>query len=449
MEVDMKAGAARSTPRPVTSAHDASHRQGDDEVGSDDDRQQLLTSHGSDGSLLMLPHTSSTASLLASVGMSSNRPLVPALVPSSTTDKPMPTGGCPVSHAMGGPALVTSGTCPVMKHRMGASGSPDRQEPATTSLVINGARGSHTIDARELPYGLSVESVVAASPGAVVVTDEVGVVKYVNPAFTRLLGYTSEFIVGKNVTTFQPPDIAKKHHLLMKRVVDGGKPKLVGVAGRHVPAIHEDGTMIPVLLGINRVDLPDGMCFVAGLQDARARIAKEAEAEDAKEGTRRRVHKYMALIIRVVLALMFVAALQGLNYGYGSTNLESASTRVAEVNKASWVHAAGVRLAVSAQELAIGDEEVWSMADNLAYLGDTLHTYVVALASWGSVQCISNRRANCVFLHARACLCSCAATAQVRAHSELAAVWEREATIGRVSRSRPKAGLAAFRWCIG
>merc|ERR1719331_866465 len=322
MEVDMKASAAGATPRPVTSAHDASHRQGDDEVGSDDDRQQLLTSHGSDGSFLMLPHTSSTASLLASVGMSSNRPLVPALVPSSTTDKPMPTGGCPVSHAMGGPALVTGGTCPVMKHRMGASGSPGRQEQATTSLAINGARDVRTMDAHDLPHGLSVESVVAASPGVVVVTNAVGVVKYVNPAFTRLLGYSSAFIVGKNVTTFQPPDIAEKHHLLMKRLVDGGKPKVVGVAGRHVAAVHEDGTMIPVLLEINRVDLPDGMYFVAGLQDARAHADKDEEAEDVEDGARRRVNKYMALIIRVVLALMFVAALQGLNYGYGLTNLE-------------------------------------------------------------------------------------------------------------------------------
>merc|ERR1719454_18769 len=165
------------------------------------------------------------------------------------------------------------------------------------------------------------------------------------------------------------------HHLLMKRLVDGGKPKVVDVAGRHVAAVHEDGTMIPVLLEINRVDLPDGMYFVAGLQDARAHAGKDEEAEDVEDGARRRVNKYMALIIRVVLALMFVAALQGLNYGYGLTNLESASTQVAEVNKASWVHAAGVRLAVSAQELAIGDEEVWSTADNLAYLDDTLHTY--------------------------------------------------------------------------
>ena len=429
----------------MTSAHDASHRQGDDEVGSDDDRQQLLTSHGSDGSLLMLPHTSSTASLLASVGVSSNRPLVPALVsPSaSAADKSVPTGGCPVSHAMGSAALVTGGTCPVMKHRMGASGSTGRPTQATTSLAINGARDVHTIDAHDLPHGLSVESVVAASPGVVVVTNAVGVVKYVNPAFTRLLGYTSAFIVGKNVTTFQPPDIAEKHHLLMKRLVDGGKPKVVGVAGRHVAAVHEDGTMIPVLLEINRVDLPDGMYFVAGLQDARALADKDEEAEDVEDGAWRRVNKYMALIIRVVLALMFVAALQGLNYGYGLTNLESASTQVAEVNKASWVHAAGVRLALSAQELAIGDEEVWSTADNLAYLDDTLHTYVVACSLVGKCVFVSTVLTVC------ACVCSCVATAQVRAHSVCVAVWGREVTIGWVCWARPKAGLAAFRRCHG
>ena len=344
----------------------------------DDDRQQLLTSHGSDGSLLMLPHTSSTASLLASVGMSSNRPLVPALVsPSaSAAGKSVPTGGCPVSHAMGTPALVAGGTCPVMKHRMGASGSPGRPTQATTSLAINGARDVHTMDAHDLPHGLSVESVVAASPGVVVVTNAVGVVKYVNPAFTRLLGYSSAFIVGKNVTTFQPPDIAEKHHLLMKRLVDGGKPKVVGVAGRHVAAVHENGSTIPVLLEINRVDIPgDGIYFVASLQDARSHAEGNEEEDESESGTGRQNNKYLALVVRVGAALLFVAALQALNFGYGVMNLRSAAMQVAEVNKASWVHTAGVRLALAAQELAIGDEEVWSKADNLAFLDTTLHTY--------------------------------------------------------------------------
>ena len=417
-----------SAPTPATSDADSS----DDEDGG------LLG--GSTMNLLALPQTASNASLLESVGVGSSRQRLMPLASAGTSERPPRSGGCPVMHhklSSGKGSTVrfassdTADSCPV-----------DSDSGRRTSLSVNGG-ASASRSAHELPSGLSVESVVAASPGVVVVSDSVGVVKYVNPAFTRLLGYTSEFIVGKNVTTFQPPDIAEKHHLLMKRLVDGGKPKVVGVAGRHVVAVHEDGTMIPVLLEINRVDLPDGMYFVAGLQDARAHADKDEEAEDVEDGARRRVNKYMALIIRVVLALMFVAALQGLNYGYGLTNLESASTQVAEVNKASWVHAAGVRLALSAQELAIGDEEVWSTADNLAYLDDTLHTYVVACSLVGKCVFVSTVLTVC------ACVCSCVATAQVRAHSLCVAVWGREVTIGRVCWARPKAGLAAFRRCHG
>ena len=349
-----------SAPTPATSDADSS----DDEDGG------LLG--GSTMNLLALPQTASNASLLESVGVGSSRQRLMPLASAGTSARPPRSGGCPVMHhklssGKGSTYTTASGTadsCPV-----------DSDSGRRTSLSVNsGASASRS--AHELPSGLSVESVVAASPGVVVVSDSVGVVKYVNPAFTRLLGYTGAFIVGKNVTTFQPPEIAEKHHLLMKRLVDGGKPKVVGVAARHVAAVHENGSTIPVLLEINRVDIPgDGIYFVASLQDARSHAEGNEEEDESESGTGRQNNKYLALVVRVGAALLFVAALQALNFGYGVMNLRSAAMQVAEVNKASWVHTAGVRLALAAQELAIGDEEVWSKADNLAFLDTTLHTY--------------------------------------------------------------------------
>ena len=58
-------------------------------------------------------------------------------------------------------------------------------------LGVNGVMvAAQSVNA--LPPGLSINHVISASPGVVVVTNSLGLVLYVNPAFTRLLGYTPE-----------------------------------------------------------------------------------------------------------------------------------------------------------------------------------------------------------------------------------------------------------------
>lgn len=224
-------------------------------------------------------------------------------------------------------------------------------------------------------------------------------------------------ICGKNVTTFQPPEIARGHDLLMSRVVDGGTPRVVGVAGRQVSGVHKDGSSIPMLLVISRVDVEGKPFFVASMQDTRAHHQADVE-EELEEGASKK-NQNKRLTIRVAGAMLVVAFLQVVVFWYvvscnvvvehkcqcagvsflttrglwcvcvrdgdatcdsfcrfgWQTVLES-SQRGSEVNTASTVHVLTNAVAFSAREAVIGDGSLWSVSAAISAASAYLLQYV-------------------------------------------------------------------------
>lgn len=91
--------------------------------------------------------------------------------------------GCPVAHVpQGHPPMGSGGgggTCPIAHVK-----------------AVDVPRGA-SMDDEDAAFGLggdkpTLEQVVSASPGIVVLTDSIGTVLYINQAFTKMLGYTYE-----------------------------------------------------------------------------------------------------------------------------------------------------------------------------------------------------------------------------------------------------------------
>lgn len=95
----------------------------------------------------------------------------------------------------------------------------------------------------------------------------------------------------------------------MSRVVDGGVPRVVGVAGRQVSGVHKDGTPLPVLLVINRIDVKGKCFFVASMQDTRAHHQEDIE-DDMDEHLGSEGTTNGELVFRVVTALVMIACMQ-------------------------------------------------------------------------------------------------------------------------------------------
>lgn len=263
------------------------------------------------------------------------------------------------------------GSCPInhlsLPERVGGGGvgAGLQSSGSGTNQLALGAHGFPTF-----------EAILAASPGVVVVTDAIGEVRYVNSAFSKLFGYSKQEIVGQNITIIQPPEIANGHDKLMSRVVEGGTPRVVGVAGRQVSAVHKDGHPIPSLLVINRIDVGDEIFFVANMQDTRAHNNEEEDDEDQDQDLQGESRsRNRALVIRVVVALACIASLQAGNFLFGSVNLRTAANRAVELNKAGALRTLSTLLTFSSQELVIGDGQLWTLNETLAATNDYLDRY--------------------------------------------------------------------------
>ena len=165
-----------------------------------------------------------------------------------------------------------------------------------------------------------------------------------------------------------PQGFRSIHHRLVNSVLQGKSPQVIGKAGRQINAVHKDGTKIPVLLALQRIECVGNghVCvattqltgasmwyadryhkksfFVAAMLDLRNHNARAQEEEhDVQEEVcslwrlsffPRRVHeiavqnvevknRYLGLKARVLAALVLVGLLQLTSLFIGHANLQS------------------------------------------------------------------------------------------------------------------------------
>jgi len=114
-----------------------------------------------------------------------------------------------------------------------------------------------------------------------------GIVCGANPAVERLLGYSTEELIGRNVSMLMPDPTASEHDGYLERYLRTGVAKLIGVR-REVVGRHKDGTLVPLELAISEVSVQGERRFIGALHDIRERkrliddlTQARAEAEQA------------------------------------------------------------------------------------------------------------------------------------------------------------------------
>ena len=123
-------------------------------------------------------------------------------------------------------------------------------------------------------YSRETQALMEAAVDAIVVIDHRGVMTDVNASTCRMLGYTTEELLGKNVGMLMPEADRSAHDEYMRRYLDTGTARIIGI-GRQVTARRKDGTVFPARLTVGRV--PDSVPprFVGFLRD----VTEENERE--------------------------------------------------------------------------------------------------------------------------------------------------------------------------
>ncbi|WP_230209879.1 sensor domain-containing protein [Solemya velum gill symbiont] len=114
-----------------------------------------------------------------------------------------------------------------------------------------------------------------AVDGAILI-DESSLIKSFSPAAEKLFGYTEKEVFGKNISMLMPQPFQEEHDGYVKRYLDTGKGRIIGVGPREVSALKKDGSVIPIDLVISEAIVGTERLFLGIVRD----ISERKQAHD-------------------------------------------------------------------------------------------------------------------------------------------------------------------------
>lgn len=128
------------------------------------------------------------------------------------------------------------------------------------------------------------QATVGTSLDAIVVADLDGRVIEFNPAAERMFGYSRAEAMGRTLAALIVPDRhAAAHEAGMRRMREGGAPRVVNKGRIEMTARARSGEEFPVELSIASAEGPDGQIFIGVLRDITEDRAAQSSLIDARD----------------------------------------------------------------------------------------------------------------------------------------------------------------------
>ena len=121
-----------------------------------------------------------------------------------------------------------------------------------------------------------MQSIVEKAINAIITIDEQGIVKSFNAAAERMFGYSSEDVIGRNISMLMPQPFRDEHDEYLQHYLQTGVARIIGI-GRVVMGQRRNGQTFPAELGISEIIKPDGRLFTGILIDISERRTLERE----------------------------------------------------------------------------------------------------------------------------------------------------------------------------
>ncbi|MDD2608914.1 MAG: PAS domain S-box protein [Giesbergeria sp.] len=127
-----------------------------------------------------------------------------------------------------------------------------------------------------------LRAVMDTAIDGIIMIDGRGTVQSYNSAAQRILGWSAEQVIGRNVHMLMPEPHHSAHDGYLQHHLRTGEERIIGT-GREVQALHQDGSLVPIRLAVGRVQLPGPPLFVGFISDIRERRAIEASLRESEE----------------------------------------------------------------------------------------------------------------------------------------------------------------------
>ncbi len=109
----------------------------------------------------------------------------------------------------------------------------------------------------------------------ILVVDTKGIIQDCNPALERMLGYAAGELIQQPLAVLIPTDAAAAHDSYMQAFVKSGMAHIMA-EGREVAGRHKGGHIVPLEVGITRVQVASQLLLVAVVRD----ITERKKAQD-------------------------------------------------------------------------------------------------------------------------------------------------------------------------
>ena len=117
---------------------------------------------------------------------------------------------------------------------------------------------------------------VEAAPNAMVMVDREGHIILLNAQAEKVFGYAREELLGRSIEMLIPEEFRSGHPGHRHDFYLAPSARQMG-AGRDLHGRRKDGSEVPVEIGLNPIDTPEGMAILASIIDITARRRIEAE----------------------------------------------------------------------------------------------------------------------------------------------------------------------------
>lgn len=160
--------------------------------------------------------------------------------------------------------LQPSGTISHVKQIGVASPGSSGKAVRMTGIVLDVTHEKEHLDQKgaNRPEGGKVEGTI---PDGLIVIDQQGQILTINEVVESYFGYSSNDLVGENVSMLMPEPHRTEHDGYIQKYLDSGDAKIIGT-GREVTALHKDGSEFAIQLSIGEIKIGKRSLFSGILQ---------------------------------------------------------------------------------------------------------------------------------------------------------------------------------------
>lgn len=147
--------------------------------------------------------------------------------------------------------------------------------------------------------------VIYSAPHALIMVNPIGEIALVNSQAEKLFQYTQNHLLGKEIAILFPPEFQERFESRAFFYGNGHEPPL----GGDVCGLRQDGSEVPVEIGLNPIQMPEGIFTLASIVDLTERKHIEKKLAAMNEDLEQKVKERTTLAEQRALKLQELASI--------------------------------------------------------------------------------------------------------------------------------------------